>query len=324
MILQTLQQLRDVYGESVDKIVQGNVSNIVFLKSTDDSMIQTLSTMAGSTHRTHVSSKQLTQNLDKMVGGSAEGAMSLTYSTEKEPLIAYEDFAFIPPNNSIVLRAGDMPIWNRNETIMPMSWRLNKDSIKHPGHTYTLQTVPSLSSARHFDVRMNQPDFHKMLDKRVSQALQAEDAKEMYQSLYGYKDIDIDRLDPDVWSDEIMDIIARRIASANGEDSEGERIIVDPEEYGMLSTSDEDFIENTGVVAELAKIAARQEELDIMRYAEGQISRGHLMNPDGSAKTKALDKEIAEAYGRCMTEMQADAEHFSVGGDGDLRSADGN
>ena len=35
LILQTLQQLRDVYGDSVDKIVQGNTSNIIFLKSTD-------------------------------------------------------------------------------------------------------------------------------------------------------------------------------------------------------------------------------------------------------------------------------------------------
>ena len=29
LILQTLQQLKDVYGDSVDKIVQGNTSNIV-------------------------------------------------------------------------------------------------------------------------------------------------------------------------------------------------------------------------------------------------------------------------------------------------------
>ena len=35
LILQTLQQLKDVYGDSVDKIVQGNTSNIIFLKSTD-------------------------------------------------------------------------------------------------------------------------------------------------------------------------------------------------------------------------------------------------------------------------------------------------
>jgi len=42
--LQTLQQLKDVYGDSVDKIVQGNASNIVFLKSTDDDMLKTLET----------------------------------------------------------------------------------------------------------------------------------------------------------------------------------------------------------------------------------------------------------------------------------------
>lgn len=40
LILQTLQQLRDVYGDSVDKIVQGNTSNIIFLKSTDCDTVQ--------------------------------------------------------------------------------------------------------------------------------------------------------------------------------------------------------------------------------------------------------------------------------------------
>lgn len=34
LILQTLQQLKDVYGDSVDKIVQGNTSNIVKLRMT--------------------------------------------------------------------------------------------------------------------------------------------------------------------------------------------------------------------------------------------------------------------------------------------------
>ncbi len=29
LILQTLQQLRDVYGQDVDKVIQGNTSNIV-------------------------------------------------------------------------------------------------------------------------------------------------------------------------------------------------------------------------------------------------------------------------------------------------------
>ncbi|BAS11898.1 hypothetical protein AHiyo8_02010 [Arthrobacter sp. Hiyo8] len=73
LILQTLQQLRDVYGESVDKIVQGNTSNIVFLKSTDDSMIETLEKMSGKTHVSYIDSKQISQDLDKMIGGRTEG-----------------------------------------------------------------------------------------------------------------------------------------------------------------------------------------------------------------------------------------------------------
>ena len=56
LILQTLQQLRDVYGESVDKIVQGNTSNIVFLKSTDDAMLETLEKMSGKTHKSFTDS----------------------------------------------------------------------------------------------------------------------------------------------------------------------------------------------------------------------------------------------------------------------------
>ena len=32
LILQTLQQLIDVYGDSVDKVIQGNTSNIIYLK----------------------------------------------------------------------------------------------------------------------------------------------------------------------------------------------------------------------------------------------------------------------------------------------------
>lgn len=41
------------------------------------------------------------------------------------------------------------------------------------------------------------------------------------------------------------------------------------------------------------------------------------------AKLKTLDVPLAEAYKHVMLEMQHDDEHFSVGGDGELRSADG-
>ncbi|MGW2984290.1 type IV secretory system conjugative DNA transfer family protein [Streptomyces goshikiensis] len=323
LILQTLQQLRDVYGESVDKIVQGNTSNIVFLKSTDDSMIETLEKMSGKTHRSYRDSKQISQDLDKVIGGKTEGRVSYTMSTKEEPLISYNDMAFLAPRNAIVFRAGDAPIWNRNQTILPMSFRLLGNTIKHPGHTYSLQTIPTLSSAVDFDVRMNQPDFVKMLEKRMRQAVKAADAKAQYKEIYGYREVDIERLDPDVYADEVMEVITTMTTVDEGQDPNAP-VIVDPDEYAGMSMFDEDqFIENIEVGVAVAESRAVSVERQRLLYAEGTISKEMLVNPDGSAKVKSLDVEIGEAYKSAQAELEQDREHFSVGGDGELRSADG-
>ncbi|WP_340375769.1 type IV secretory system conjugative DNA transfer family protein [Streptomyces sp. SS7] len=323
LILQTLQQLRDVYGESVDKIVQGNTSNIVFLKSTDDSMIETLEKMSGKTHRSYRDSKQISQDLDKVIGGKTEGRVSYTMNTKEEPLISYNDMAFLSPRNSIVFRAGDAPIWNRNQTILPMSFRLLGNTIKHPGHTYSLQTIPTLSSAMDFDVRMNQPDFVKMLEKRMRQAVKAADAKAQYKEIYGYQAVDIERLDPDVYADEVMEVITTMTTVDEGQDPNAP-VVVDPDEYEGMSMFDEDqFIENVEVGVAVAESQAVSAERQRLLYAEGTISKEMLVNPDGSAKVKSLDIEIGEAYKSAQTELEQDREHFSVGGDGELRSADG-
>ncbi|ELP65765.1 type IV secretory system conjugative DNA transfer family protein [Streptomyces turgidiscabies] len=323
LILQTLQQLRDVYGESVDKIVQGNTSNIVFLKSTDDSMIETLEKMSGKTHRSYRDSKQISQDLDKVIGGKTEGRVSYTMNTKEEPLISYNDMAFLSPRNSIVFRAGDAPIWNRNQTILPMSFRLLGNTIKHPGHTYSLQTIPTLSSAMDFDVRMNQPDFVKMLEKRMRQAVKAADAKAQYKEIYGYQEVDIERLDPDVYADEVMEVITTMTTVDEGQDPNAP-VVVDPDAYEGMSMFDEDqFIENVEVGVAVAESQAVSIERQRLLYAEGTISKEMLVNPDGSAKVKSLDIEIGEAYKSAQTELEQDREHFSVGGDGELRSADG-
>lgn len=323
LILQTLQQLRDVYGESVDKIVQGNTSNIVFLKSTDDSMIETLEKMSGKTHRSYRDSKQISQDLDKVIGGKTEGRVSYTMNTKEEPLISYNDMAFLSPRNSIVFRAGDAPIWNRNQTILPMSFRLLGNTIKHPGHTYSLQTIPTLSSAMDFDVRMNQPDFVKMLEKRMRQAVKAAAAKAQYKEIYGYQEVDIERLDPDVYADEVMEVITTMTTVDEGQDPNAP-VVVDPDAYEGMSMFDEDqFIENVEVGVAVAESQAVSVERQRLLYAEGTISREMLVNPDGSAKVKSLDIEIGEAYKSAQTELEQDREHFSVGGDGELRSADG-
>ncbi|MGW6600518.1 type IV secretory system conjugative DNA transfer family protein [Streptomyces sp. NPDC055036] len=306
-----------------DFIPTHNTSNIVFLKSTDDSMIETLEKMSGKTHRSYIDSKQISQDLDKVVGGKTEGRVSYTMNTKEEPLISYNDMAFIPPRNSVVFRAGDAPVWNRNETILPMSWRLFQNKIIHPGHDYSLQTIPTLSSAIDFDVRNNQPDFVTMFNKRMGQSVRAVDAKTLYQETYQYKDVDIERLDPDVYSDEVMEIVTMMTAVDEGHDPNAP-VVVDPEEYAATMLFDEDqFIDNVEVAAEVAEREAVSAERQRLLYAEGTISKEMLVNPDGSAKIKSLDIEIGEAYKSAQTELEQDHEHFAVGGDGELRSADG-
>lgn len=325
LILQTLQQLRNVYGDDSDKVIQGNVANIVFLKSTDDAMIETLEKMSGKTHRTRASSKQITENLDKVVGGKTEGAISRTWQTEEEPLIKYNDMAFLSPRNSIVFRAGDSPIWNHNETILPMSFKLLRTSSKmvHPGHEYSLQTIPTLSSAMEFDVRRNQPDFVKMLEKRMNQAIKAADAKAQYAEIYGYREVDIERLDPDVYSDEVMEVVTTMTAVDEGQDPNAP-VVVDPDEYeGMMIFDEESFVDDVEVAAAAAESEAARKERARKVYAEGTVSKDMLTNPDGSAKLKTLDVEIGEAYKASQLELERDRTHFSVGGDGELRSADG-
>ncbi|GAA3138781.1 type IV secretory pathway TraG/TraD family ATPase VirD4 [Kribbella aluminosa] len=323
LILQTLQQLRDVYGESVDKIVQGNTSNIVFLKSTDDSMIETLEKMSGTTHKSYIDSKQISQDLDKVVGGKTEGRVSYTMNTKEEPLIKYNDMAFIPERNSIVFRAGDPPVWNRNETSLPMSWRLFEDAIIHPGRPYTLQTIPTLSSALDFDVRMNQPDFRKMLDKRMKQAIHSGSAKDVYQESYGYADVDIARLDPDIYSDEVMEIVQMKVNVEQGRDPHAVREVdVDDLDVAMIYDDDQ-VVDNVELAAEVAQRETAAAARRRLIYAEATISQDMLVKPDGTARVKSLDRQLTEAYKSALVELQQDRDHFSVGGDGELRSADG-
>ncbi len=323
LILQTLQQLRDVYGESVDKIVQGNTSNIVFLKSTDDSMLETLEKMSGTTHKSYIDSKQVSQDLDKVIGGRTEGRVSYTMNTKEEPLIKYNDMAFISERNSIVFRAGDAPVWNRNATSLPMAYRLFRDTIVHPGHDYSLQTIPTLSSALEFDVRMNQPDFRKMLDKRMKQAIHSGAAKNVYQESYGYADVDIARLDPDIYSDEIMEIVQMKLNVEQGRDPHAVPEIDADELDVALIYDDEQVVDNVELAAEVAARGAAAAARERLIYAEGTISKDMLVKPDGTARIKSLDRQITEAYKSALVELQQDRDHFSVGPDNELRSADG-
>lgn len=307
----------------MDKIVQGNTSNIVFLKSTDDSMLQQLETMSGKTHRAYRDSKTITKDKERLMMQN-EGKITYTISTKEVPVISYNDMAFISERNSIVFRAGDSPIWNRNETILPMSWRLFQNTIIQPGKDYTLQTIPTLSSALDFDVRKNQPDFFKMWEKRKTQAHYVEKVKKAYQEAYGYTDYQISQMDPNIYSEELMSLV-NQIIREKVEDETDVQVdeIKDADEImNMLYETDSSLLEdNDEQFEETARKEQEYKEANKARYAGGMLSRSDLMGMDGSIND-AIKPYIVKAFRECRAAMFNDM-NFMDKGDGCLYSADG-
>ncbi|WP_156395403.1 type IV secretory system conjugative DNA transfer family protein [Paenibacillus sp. Root52] len=323
LILQTLQQLRDVYGESVDKIIQGNTENIVFLKSTDDSMIDTLVKMSGTTHESRVDQKTITRDNDRILYQN-EGKISFTMQTKERPVLQFNDFMFIEARNSIIIKAGTSPIWNRNESAYPMSFRLFQNQISLPGKKFSLQTIPTNSSAKDFDVRKNQPDFFDMLEQRLRQAKMADRMKQAYLDAYDLSETDLIRLDQNVVADDIMHAINSRLynishrPAASDASSADRDQIPEMDEFGTILDM---VIDNTEIMEEAAKAQNVQSDHQHKRYAGGQISREDLISIGGQVN-RQLDKVLAIAYAESKVYFE-DAWGFRTTDNGDLESDDG-
>lgn len=284
-------------------------------------MLDTLQKMSGTTHRAYTDSKTVTRDMEK-IWMKNEGKASYTMTTREQPVISYNDMAFISERNSIVFRAGDSPIWNRNETILPMSWRLFSNTITQPGKEYSLQTIPTLSSAIDFDVRKNQPDFNKMLDKRMAQALASDYAKSIYQEAYNYDEYDIERLDPDVYADEVMDLINRNIRAAELE-SEADAYDEDADyelDYEDIAETAE---ENTEQLEATEKEADKYNKRNAKIFAGGMLSANDLVSMSGGSINHNYDKEIIKAFLEVKGDMLRDTGYFINRNDGSLYGTDG-
>lgn len=285
-------------------------------------MLDTLQKMSGTTHRSFTDSKTITRDAEVIFKNLSanEGKVSYTMTTREVPVISYNDMAFISERNSIVFRAGDSPIWNRNEMILPMSWRLFKDTITQPGKEYSLQTIPTLSSALEFDVRKNQPDFGKMLEKRMKQAVVSAQAKQVYQEIYAYSDYQIEQLDPDDYSDDVMSIINALIREKAGvEEGEGEQFedgFFDDEEdiMGMAEV-------NTEQIQATAQAQAERDARHDKKFAGGMLSSADLVNHKGIGSHQ-YDNDIIRVYTDIKGDMWNDRDYFTVR-NGNLCGTDG-
>lgn len=296
-----------------------NTENIVFLKSTDDAMIDTLVKMSGVTHEARVDQKTITKDNDRFLN-KTEGKISYTMATKERPVIQFNDFMFIKERNSIVIKAGSSPLWNRNETAYPMSFRLFKDTITLPGKKFSLQTIPTNSTAKDFDVRKNQPDFFNMLEQRLEQAKMADMMKQAYLDAYELSETDLIRQDQNVVADDIMHAINGKMFNlthrqATSEQADDMTDVPEMDEFGTILDA---AVDNTEVMQEAAKAESQQSTHQQKRYAGGQISREDLVSISGSVN-RQLDKVLALAYSESQRYFE-DAPGFRTKENGELES----
>lgn len=212
LILQTLQQLRDVYGDSIDKILQGNTANIIYLKSNDDSMLDTLIGLGGVRHESRQSSKNFSTHL-KSLPGKSDGSgdsVSYTISTSEVPVISKNDMLFIQQGNAMTFRLGENPIWSKNQLAMPFAYALHAKLFKE-APKYSLLTVPTPSNTDEFQILENIPDWTAMVEKRVRQAKISLKMMERYQDAYGLGPDDLQKLDSELVSIDVMEAVNEQL-----------------------------------------------------------------------------------------------------------------
>jgi len=276
-------------------------------------MIETLEKMSGKRHVVYRDSKTVTKDVENLIEfTNVEGKVSYTMSVREEPIITYTDMAFIGERQSIVFRAGDAPVWNRNEMILPMSWRLFQNTIKMPGRDYSLQTIPTLSTAGEYDPRRNQPDFKAMLEHRKTQAVHSKVAQEAYRVAFDYTEAEVARLDRDVYSDAVMGLIDREMHLV----ADDAMSAAEEEDYHrkMAEAAAEDDLDNDEVAVAVEEASTSQAERELPRFAMGQLSRENV-NP-------SIELELVAAYNECSARLWRDPQ-FRRATDGGLQLADG-
>lgn len=227
MIVQTLQQFRDVYGDSADKIIQSNTAVFMYLISNDTDMLDMLSKQAGTTHKARPTQKSYSENKTDFINSMEENVQT-NIAIEEEPLFPINELLSFTKGESMVISArhdtdnsGEKvrpnPIHNTKGSMIPMAYALHKNGHNHPKFKKALQNVEIATSSTDRDVYQDVPDFEEMYKKREQQALLTPTAKENYQDVNKLSDTDILKRDVDDVSRDIMRIINGKLTLDKGE-----------------------------------------------------------------------------------------------------------
>lgn len=219
LVVQTLQQLKDIYGDTIDKIIQGNTNNIIYLKSPESSLLNDLESCSGERHITKADSRTVTYDASRKMLVQNNNQVSTNFRSQKVPTISKTDMRLIPRANDMVFGHGN-PIWSRNQLALPYAWRLHKNRLRDATHPeYTLNTVPTVSHTEDFSLLTNTPDFFAMTDKLVEEAKLAREIKQRYMQVNKLHENDLLRIDQNELADELMHGIREELRTRKSNDA---------------------------------------------------------------------------------------------------------
>lgn len=221
MILQSMEQLKTIYGDSVAQILQANVGTFFFLKSKDTGLINLLIGMNGK----KIVIDQNSQSYQKPVGGfhlrdqfvGKKGVdnrpqVNETYTKQERDLLDVNAYLHlnddVTDGNAIVSR-GSATVVSKGPTILPMSSTLygKDDGIHHTGgygKGMVNRALPVMADAGSTNPLNNIPDFEKMVSQRITEAKWAPKVKERFMKVEGLSNHEMKHIDRDVLAERLM------------------------------------------------------------------------------------------------------------------------
>ena len=353
LILQTLAQLEDVYGKNINAILQGNVGNILYIKSTDDSMLQTLEQLSGKMYRIEHDSQTISNDMYKVINRT-DGKLSQNRTVKEVPVITKNNMLQVTRGDLMVFgKPGGNPIWNTNQCAMPYAYQLldsNPLQDFADPKKYTLRTVPTTANTMDFDLLNNIPNFMAMVAKRVHQAKLVQHKRELFKQNHfihnrQLDDDDLSRMNVEQLSKEIMRAVNEQLAYDNDlklskkkkhgpelsdDDLKGSDTGDEPENVGdiadqvtanadstILKGLQDSVKDNTEVLDAMKRADAQKAVQEAGQYANNMISKHDLKYN----QTDDLHEAVQAGYVQCLDAFKHD-NRFKVDSNNNLWMGD--
>lgn len=216
LILQALKQIDALYGAEKSETIKNSVGRYLIMKTKDESTINTLMGMNGEKFHVQKTSQTNDKPIDMFFANfKAKGSLSETRSRDITNVLSKNDFLRmndkVTDGRAIVVSGGN-PVVSAGSTILPMASILLSNRTGGDGKDISVQNPPVMASTLEFDPLRNIPDFGAWIKKRVAQARITPKVVERYKQVYGYSDLDLQRLDANIVAAEIMHGVNQNLA----------------------------------------------------------------------------------------------------------------